>query len=378
MVEPVRRGRRAAPSRRRAPASMRDDDAPTQLDARARRGRRRGRAVPRSRRRAPRGARCCPSTSPSPSCSADPRSAVPEARPVGCCRSVSSTIPSTRTSTPSTIDLEEGGGLHRVRLRWLGSNDAAAHHRRHRGTARRRPTTWSIFGLDFASRALRSIEPLPHVAAVGTGDDLESVTRIIALLDRRDRATQGRPGRAPGRDADRLPRARRAAAPGAAPRRRLPEPRRGVQRGGGVTATRWTSGSRCSTGVDPRRTPGRRPRRADRRSAGQRQRARPVRHRQPDRPAPVRGGRLRRPRRPDGPGPGPRPAPGRGLWQADQLVQFAMRVRRARRCVAGRGHRRGSRRLRPAGARPAGHPHRTAARAGRAHRRAAPSRRAST
>ena len=41
-----------------------------------------------------------------------------------------------------------------------------------------------IFGIDFASRALRSIEPLPHVAAIGTGDDLESVTRIIALLDR--------------------------------------------------------------------------------------------------------------------------------------------------------------------------------------------------
>lgn len=40
----------------------------------------------------------------------------------------------------------------------------------------------AIFGLDFASRALRNIDALPHVVAVATGDDLEAVTRIIALL----------------------------------------------------------------------------------------------------------------------------------------------------------------------------------------------------
>jgi S-DNA-T family DNA segregation ATPase FtsK/SpoIIIE len=39
-----------------------------------------------------------------------------------------------------------------------------------------------VFGIDCASRALRSIEPLPQCAAVATGDDLEAVTRIVKLL----------------------------------------------------------------------------------------------------------------------------------------------------------------------------------------------------
>jgi S-DNA-T family DNA segregation ATPase FtsK/SpoIIIE len=39
-----------------------------------------------------------------------------------------------------------------------------------------------IFGIDFASRSLRSLDVLPHVSTVATGDDLEAVTRILALL----------------------------------------------------------------------------------------------------------------------------------------------------------------------------------------------------
>ena len=82
---------------------------------------------------------------------------------------------------PVSVDLEEGGGLlvfgaggsgRTTLLRTLATTAAM----------RSTPDDLVVFGLDFASRALRSIQPLPHVAAVGTGDDLESVTRILALL----------------------------------------------------------------------------------------------------------------------------------------------------------------------------------------------------
>jgi DNA segregation ATPase FtsK/SpoIIIE, S-DNA-T family len=41
----------------------------------------------------------------------------------------------------------------------------------------------AIVAFDFASRGLTSISPLPHVVEVATGDDLEAVTRLIAVLD---------------------------------------------------------------------------------------------------------------------------------------------------------------------------------------------------
>jgi S-DNA-T family DNA segregation ATPase FtsK/SpoIIIE len=41
----------------------------------------------------------------------------------------------------------------------------------------------AIVAFDFASRGLTSIAPLPHVVEVATGDDLESVTRLVSVLD---------------------------------------------------------------------------------------------------------------------------------------------------------------------------------------------------
>ena len=112
-----------------------------------------------------------------------PRSAVPELHagrvlPLGLVDD-----PEHQDQYPAIGRPRGGRRADRVRLGRLGADDAAAHaspRPRPRGPS---PDDLVIFGIDFASRALRSIEPLPHVAAIGTGDDLESVTRIIALLD---------------------------------------------------------------------------------------------------------------------------------------------------------------------------------------------------
>ncbi|HKY16440.1 MAG TPA: FtsK/SpoIIIE domain-containing protein [Microthrixaceae bacterium] len=83
---------------------------------------------------------------------------------------------------PAMVDLEDGGGLlvygsgGSGRTTLLRTVAVAA-------TAEAGTDEVVVFGIDFASRALRGLEPLPHVAAIGTGDDLEAVTRIVALLD---------------------------------------------------------------------------------------------------------------------------------------------------------------------------------------------------
>jgi len=89
--------------------------------------------------------------------------------------------PEDQDQYPAIVDLEEGGGLiaygsggagKTTLLRTVAASaalDADA-------------SEVSIFAIDFASRGLRSIDALPHVAAVATGDDLEAVTRVIALL----------------------------------------------------------------------------------------------------------------------------------------------------------------------------------------------------
>ena len=90
--------------------------------------------------------------------------------------------PEEQTQYPALVDLEEGGGLlvygsggsGKTTLLRTAASSAASDGR---------PDEVVIFALDFASRALRSITPLPHVAAVAAGDDLEAVTRVIALLD---------------------------------------------------------------------------------------------------------------------------------------------------------------------------------------------------
>jgi S-DNA-T family DNA segregation ATPase FtsK/SpoIIIE len=89
--------------------------------------------------------------------------------------------PEDQDQYPAVVDLEDGGGLlvfgaggagktTLLRTAVVSATRAAA------------PGGLAVFGIDFASRALKNLEALPEVAAVAGGDDLEGVTRIIALL----------------------------------------------------------------------------------------------------------------------------------------------------------------------------------------------------
>jgi DNA segregation ATPase FtsK/SpoIIIE, S-DNA-T family len=89
--------------------------------------------------------------------------------------------PEDQDQYPALVDLEDGGGLlvfgaggsgktTLLRTAVLSAVRAAE------------PGGLAVFGIDFASRALKNLEALPEVPAVAGGDDLEGVTRIIALL----------------------------------------------------------------------------------------------------------------------------------------------------------------------------------------------------
>lgn len=81
-----------------------------------------------------------------------------------------------------TVDLEEGGGLLVFGAAGSGKTTllrtlAAA------ASAVPPPEGVAIFGLDFASRALRAVEALEACSVVAPANDLEAVTRVLALLE---------------------------------------------------------------------------------------------------------------------------------------------------------------------------------------------------
>jgi S-DNA-T family DNA segregation ATPase FtsK/SpoIIIE len=89
--------------------------------------------------------------------------------------------PAAQTQHPATFDLEDGGGLiigggggsgksSALRTAALSAVIGAA------------PDEVTLFVIDCSSRALMPLMALPHVAAVATGDDIESVTRVITVL----------------------------------------------------------------------------------------------------------------------------------------------------------------------------------------------------
>jgi DNA segregation ATPase FtsK/SpoIIIE, S-DNA-T family len=91
--------------------------------------------------------------------------------------------PRAQSQHPAIVDLEEGGGLlvvgsggsgRTTLLRSIAASIA-------RDAA---PDEVVVYGLDFASRSLRTLDVLPHVATVATGDDLEAATRVLSLLAR--------------------------------------------------------------------------------------------------------------------------------------------------------------------------------------------------
>jgi S-DNA-T family DNA segregation ATPase FtsK/SpoIIIE len=82
----------------------------------------------------------------------------------------------------AVVDLEDGGGLlvfgsggsgKTTVLRTLAASAVQ--------TAG--PAGVTIFAIDFASRSLRTLEALEQTAVVAPGDDLESVTRVISILE---------------------------------------------------------------------------------------------------------------------------------------------------------------------------------------------------
>lgn len=90
--------------------------------------------------------------------------------------------PERQAQRPVVVDLEAGGGLlifgtggagKTTALRTIAAGLAL------QGSA----DAVQLYALDFASRALGQLTPLPHCAAVANGDDPERVTRIITVLE---------------------------------------------------------------------------------------------------------------------------------------------------------------------------------------------------
>ena len=91
--------------------------------------------------------------------------------------------PSAQAQYPAVFDLEEGGGLlvaggggsgktTALRTAALAAVSGAS------------PQDVALYVIDCASRSLGALRGLPHCAGVATGDDLESLTRVIARLAR--------------------------------------------------------------------------------------------------------------------------------------------------------------------------------------------------
>lgn len=89
--------------------------------------------------------------------------------------------PAAQAQYPATFDLEDAGGLI------IGGSGGSGKTTAMRtaalsAIAGATPDEVTLFVIDCSSRALMPLMALPHVAAIATGDDIESVTRVITLL----------------------------------------------------------------------------------------------------------------------------------------------------------------------------------------------------
>jgi DNA segregation ATPase FtsK/SpoIIIE-like protein len=89
--------------------------------------------------------------------------------------------PAAQAQYPAVFDLEESGGL------LIGGSGGSGKTSALRTAALSAvigatPDEVTLFVIDCASRSLATLRDLPHVAAVSTGDDLESITRVITVL----------------------------------------------------------------------------------------------------------------------------------------------------------------------------------------------------
>jgi S-DNA-T family DNA segregation ATPase FtsK/SpoIIIE len=91
--------------------------------------------------------------------------------------------PAAQAQYPAVFDLEEGGGLLVAGGGGSGKT-TALRTAALAAVADGSPDDVCLFVIDCASRSLVALRELPHCAAVATGDDLESITRVIATLAR--------------------------------------------------------------------------------------------------------------------------------------------------------------------------------------------------
>ena len=89
--------------------------------------------------------------------------------------------PAAQAQYPAVFDLEDTGGL------LIGGSGGAGKTTALRtaamaAVAGATPDEVTLFVIDAVSRSLVTLGALPHVAAVATGDDLESMTRVVKLL----------------------------------------------------------------------------------------------------------------------------------------------------------------------------------------------------
>jgi S-DNA-T family DNA segregation ATPase FtsK/SpoIIIE len=89
--------------------------------------------------------------------------------------------PAAQAQFPAVFDLEEGGGLLIAGGGGSGKTTALRTIARAAVDAAT-PAEVALFVLDCASRSLLPLRDLPHCAAVATGDDLESITRVVVVL----------------------------------------------------------------------------------------------------------------------------------------------------------------------------------------------------
>ena len=145
-----------------------------------------------------------------------------------------------------------------------------------------------VYGLDFGSGALRSLEALPHVGSIIAGDDAERVQRLLRTLQRAARPSRKAVQRSARREPVRVPldhRARRAADHPARRRVRAVQGRVGFDDGAHAVLQRLHA--------DPRRRPSaRRARRRDRRPGGRRSHGGERERHEAHRAAPLRRVRL--------------------------------------------------------------------------------------
>ena len=91
-------------------------------------------------------------------------------------------IPERQAQAPVFFEPDTDGHLLVYGTSGAGKSDGAAHDRDGGRRAARRAGGVEVYGLDFGTGSLRSLEALPHVGSIVPGDDAERVQRLLRTL----------------------------------------------------------------------------------------------------------------------------------------------------------------------------------------------------